>query len=153
MKWGIIGLIVLLLLVFWKQIFNKISSGLAFMSAKSDQSRLLNETLNNPPGSVRYTFVKGIVDSVVKEVGKPFYQDTDEKYIVSQMNRLMNPEEVIYASNYFLQLKGTSFREFLKINLNADWRSGASFVGLLFNPNAAGSTYSDLNDVVKQNLI
>jgi hypothetical protein len=50
-----------------------------------------------------------------------------------------------------MQSNGKSLKDFLKANLNSDWRSGA--IGSILNPNAKGSTYSDLKDMVKNNLL
>lgn len=148
--YGIIGVLVLFLFAFGKSLMFKITSGLAFLSSKQDQPALVQETLNNP--NVRYTYVKGVVDSVVSEVlDKSWFEDTDEKYMVSQMNTLQSAEEVLYSSNYYAQSKGGSYREFLKAHLNSDWRSGG--LGSIINPNAAGSTFSDLKDIVKNNLV
>lgn len=136
---GIIGIILIAVFTFGKSILNRFSSGLSFLGAKSDQKAIVNETLNNPTG-VRYTYVKGVVDTVIKQLYASWYQNTDEAAIVAEMNKLQSAEEVIFASTYFNGEKGESLKAKLQDELDADWRM------------TAGS-YSKLKSLVKTNLL
>lgn len=142
----------ILMFTFGKSIINRLSSGLSFLNAKKDQDKLVNETLNNPVG-VRYTYVQGIVDAIHSEINNGMFSDTDEKMIVSEMNKLNSPEEVIFASNYYKNKHGKSLKTVLKSELNSSWRDGTGFLGKIVNPNAAGGSYSNLSDVVQKNLL
>lgn len=134
---AIIGAIFVAVVVFGKSIISRLSSGLSFMNAKKDQTALANETLNNPTG-IRYTYVKGIIDTIQKELNATW--NTSEPAIVAEMNKLQSPEEVVFASNYYMQQFGVSLKSILREELDSDWR-------------ATGGTYGELKPVIKNNLL
>ena len=135
----IIGVIALVVISFGKSIINRLSSGLSFLGAKKDQSKLVDETLNNS-NDVRFTFVKGIADFVHGELNKSWWQNQDETAIVAEMNKLQSPEEVIFCSNYYNGQHGVSLKAALKESLAADWRMSSG-------------SYSALKTVVRNNLL
>lgn len=134
---AIAGSVIVLVIVLGKSIISRLSSGLSFLGAKKDQTALVNETLNNPIG-VRYTFVKGIIDTIQKEINATW--NTSEPAIVAEMNKLQSPEEVVFASNYYMQQFGVSLKSILREELDADWRG-------------TDGSYSKLKPLIKNNLL
>ena len=147
--WGIVAVIIVL---FGKKIYDIIVGWWAKTSSKSDIKDSLKENL--PVGApsadnIRFTFVTGVIDSVIAQVESAWYVNTDETLMVTLMNSLAGKEEAIYASTYFAQLKGKSLKAYLTNNLNANWRGGY-FLGIF---EAGKTTFNDIKAVVRNFLL
>lgn len=141
LKWAAIFAAVVALLSLVKRFLRPLQDWLSSIFAKDQAKKIIAESqTTNPESGVRYSHVQGVVKAVIAEITSPFYVDTDEKRIVSELNTLMNPNEAIYASTFYQQQTGNSLKADLIKQLAADWRP---------NP---GRRYKDLKKFIQDNL-
>lgn len=118
--------------VIGKNLVSKFAAGLAVNNVNKNLDKNIDIATN--PKAIRETMCKSIVDGINKELTATFW--TNDDTIKSLLDQLQNKEEVVWTASYFEQIYSKNLK--------------ATLVKAMGN---TGTTFKDLSDLVKFNLL